>query len=67
MQMFKFQRRSWKLSFLYPNPPSPCHQSALESLLAGYMLSSQAFDLGWNFGILGDEVDEMYLIQPLQW
>ena len=64
MRMFNFQRCSWKLSFLSPNPR---HQTALESLLAGYVLSSQAFDLGWNFGILGDEVDEMYLIQPLQW
>ena len=23
MQMFNFQRRSWKLSFLSPNPPPP--------------------------------------------
>ena len=32
-------------------------------------LFSQArpFDSGWNFGILGDEADEMYLLQPLQW
>ena len=32
------------------------------AVFAGY-----AFDLGWNFGILGDEADEMYLLQPLQW
>jgi len=31
-QIFKFQRRSCKLSFLFP----PCRQSAPESLLAGY-------------------------------
>ena len=31
MQIFKFQRRSCKLSFLFP----PHHQSAAESLLAG--------------------------------
>ena len=31
---FKFQRRSCKLSFLFP----PCHQSALETLLTGYFL-----------------------------
>ena len=33
---FKFQRRSCKLSFLFP----PCRQSAPESLLAGFMKSS---------------------------
>ena len=33
MQIFKFQRRSGKLSFLFP----PCHQSVLEGLLAGYV------------------------------
>ena len=32
MQIFKFQRRSCKLSFLFPRH----RQSALESLLAGY-------------------------------
>ena len=32
MQIFKFQRRRCKLSFLF----QPCHQSAQESLLAGY-------------------------------
>ena len=32
MQMFKFQRRGWKLSFFFP----PRRQSAPESLLAGY-------------------------------
>ena len=31
------------------------------------MLSSQAFDRGWNVEILGDEVDEKNLMQPLQW
>ena len=31
---FKFQRRSCKLSFLFP----PCHQSTLETLLTGYFL-----------------------------
>ena len=31
---FKFQRRSCKLSFLFP----PCHQSTLEALLTGYFL-----------------------------
>ena len=62
MQMFNFQRRSWKPSFLSPNPPPPRlpRQGTLESLLTGYMLSSRAFDLGWNFGILGDDVDEMW-------
>ena len=33
-QIFKFQRRSCKLSFL-PHPLPPPHWSALESLLAG--------------------------------
>ena len=32
VQIFKFQRRSCKLSFLFP----PRHQSAPESLLEGY-------------------------------
>ena len=31
------------------------------------MLSSQAFDQGWKVEILGDEVDEKNLMQPLQW
>ena len=35
MQIFKFQRRSCKLSFLFP----PRRQSAPESLLAGYCKS----------------------------
>ena len=35
LQMFKFQRHSCKLSFLFP----PRCQGALESLLAGYPLS----------------------------
>ena len=39
MQIFKFQRCSCKLSFLFPPPPERS-----ESLLAGYMFSSQAFD-----------------------
>ena len=33
---FKFQRRSWKLSFLFP----PRRQSALESLLARYHVNA---------------------------
>ena len=34
IQIFKFQRRSYKLSFLFP----PGRQSATESLLAGYIV-----------------------------
>ena len=34
MQIFKFQRCSCKLSFLFP----PCCQSAPDSLLAGYAI-----------------------------
>ena len=33
MQIFKFRRRSCKLSFLFP----PRHQNTLESLLTGYV------------------------------
>ena len=33
---FKFQRHSWKLSFLFP----PLRQSALESLLARYHVNA---------------------------
>ena len=35
MQIFKFQRRSWKLFFLFP----PRRERATESLLAGYIWS----------------------------
>ena len=35
MQIFRFQRRSWKLFFLFP----PRRQRAPESLLAGYIWS----------------------------